>query len=188
VSDASRYSALWDRGPRLNLGCALNHLAGFINIDIDPRAEPDILVGGGPLPFMSGSFNFVMMSQVLEHIRDPFPLMDEVWRVLIPGGHVLIIVPHGMSSTQMGTPSHVVPYIADTFTAFQSERYETPGYHGFGAYEKKQVHPWEIVRIDREAKAGLPSRLPHRLLFALEPYVWNLFENLYCVMRKGGDR
>lgn len=187
MSDIRRYEHLWAEGLRLNVGCARNQLPGFLNIDIDPRCHPDMLVEPGkPWPFPSGQFNFVLMSHILEHVRDPFPLLDDVWRVLRPGGHVLIVVPHGMSEQQMGTPAHVVAYNAMSFTAFTTQRYETPGDHGYGAYEGKPVHPWELVRIDHELKHQWPRWLVWLPTF-LEPYIWNLYANIYCVMRKPSD-
>lgn len=184
MSDIRRYAYLMERGPRLNLGCASNKLEDFVNADIDSRCGPDVLCYPGEgLPFRDGTFQFALVSHVLEHVREPFQLMDELWRVLVPGAAALIVVPHGMSYTQLGTPSHVAAYIPNTFTAFQESRYTEPGNHGYGAFENKQVHPWIVERIDREAKPAV-SRLPAWLLLRLEPYLWNIFENLYCVMRK----
>jgi SAM-dependent methyltransferase len=41
---------------------------------------------GASMPFPDGSFDLVYCKQVLEHVRDPAPLLKEVHRVLIPGG------------------------------------------------------------------------------------------------------
>jgi SAM-dependent methyltransferase len=46
-----------------------------------------------PLPFKSGSFNTVLLSEVLEHIPTPEPLCKEIGRILAPKGKVLIGVP-----------------------------------------------------------------------------------------------
>jgi SAM-dependent methyltransferase len=41
---------------------------------------------GVSMPFSDGSFELVYCKQVLEHVRDPEPLLKEVHRVLVPGG------------------------------------------------------------------------------------------------------
>lgn len=42
------------------------------------------------LPFLSGSLPFVFCHQVLHHFPDPSPVVAEVLRVLLPGGHFLL--------------------------------------------------------------------------------------------------
>jgi SAM-dependent methyltransferase len=46
------------------------------------------------LPFNSDEFDLVGCSQVLEHIADEGRAADELVRVIRPGGHLLILVPH----------------------------------------------------------------------------------------------
>jgi 2-polyprenyl-3-methyl-5-hydroxy-6-metoxy-1,4-benzoquinol methylase len=47
------------------------------------------------LPIASSSVAFATLSEVLEHLRvNPFKPLREIHRVLQPGGHVLISVPH----------------------------------------------------------------------------------------------
>jgi SAM-dependent methyltransferase len=46
-----------------------------------------------PLAFPDGSFDTVVMLATLEHIRDKDPLAQECWRLLRPGGRVVITVP-----------------------------------------------------------------------------------------------
>lgn len=46
------------------------------------------------LPFASGSFDKVLMSEVLEHLADDRLAMREVLRVLRPGGTLALSVPH----------------------------------------------------------------------------------------------
>jgi ubiquinone/menaquinone biosynthesis C-methylase UbiE len=46
------------------------------------------------LPFASGSFDKVLMSEVLEHLADDRAAMQEVYRVLKPGGVLALSVPH----------------------------------------------------------------------------------------------
>jgi ubiquinone/menaquinone biosynthesis C-methylase UbiE len=45
------------------------------------------------LPFPSGTFDRIIMRDALHHVRDQGQSMSELWRVLAPGGRLLIIEP-----------------------------------------------------------------------------------------------
>jgi SAM-dependent methyltransferase len=49
---------------------------------------------GESLPFPDASFDVVLSSNVLEHVRDPARVIAEMVRVLKPGGHLQIVVPN----------------------------------------------------------------------------------------------
>lgn len=46
-----------------------------------------------PLPLASDSFDTVLLSDVLEHIREPAALLSEIERILVPGGRLILNVP-----------------------------------------------------------------------------------------------
>ena len=45
------------------------------------------------IPFDTESFDFVLNNQVMEHVPDLEGVLDEIWRVLKPGGLVLSLFP-----------------------------------------------------------------------------------------------
>ncbi|MFJ8663658.1 class I SAM-dependent methyltransferase [Streptomyces sp. NPDC093795] len=51
------------------------------------------LTGSG-LPFASGSADAVLFSEVVEHLVDPDSALDELRRVLRPGGHLMLSTPN----------------------------------------------------------------------------------------------
>jgi SAM-dependent methyltransferase len=48
---------------------------------------------GQQLPYHDGAFDMVMSADVVEHIDNPEPLLLEAFRVLRPGGLLMVIVP-----------------------------------------------------------------------------------------------
>lgn len=46
------------------------------------------------LPLQSGSVDVIIMSEVLEHLEEPQKALDEVQRILVPGGVLIISVPY----------------------------------------------------------------------------------------------
>lgn len=76
---------------KLNLGCGLrrSHISGFINIDNRQECEPDLMcdVASG-IPYPDNSVDVVYALDFIEHLErhEVLKLMDEVYRVLKPGG------------------------------------------------------------------------------------------------------
>jgi len=52
------------------------------------------LIDGAGLPFDDASFDLVTSFQVIEHVADPMPYLDEIKRVLRPGGMALFTTPN----------------------------------------------------------------------------------------------
>lgn len=52
------------------------------------------LVEATDLPVRDQVFDRVLLVHALETSDDPAALMDEIWRVLAPGGHLMIVVPN----------------------------------------------------------------------------------------------
>jgi SAM-dependent methyltransferase len=48
----------------------------------------------GGLPLASSSVDVVIMSELIEHLVDPDNALEEAWRVLVPGGTLLLSTPN----------------------------------------------------------------------------------------------
>jgi NAD(P)-dependent dehydrogenase (short-subunit alcohol dehydrogenase family)/2-polyprenyl-3-methyl-5-hydroxy-6-metoxy-1,4-benzoquinol methylase len=46
------------------------------------------------LPYPADFFDLVLAMEVLEHVFDPGSLLDEAYRVLVPGGHLILTTPN----------------------------------------------------------------------------------------------
>ncbi|MHA1265156.1 MAG: class I SAM-dependent methyltransferase [Candidatus Helarchaeota archaeon] len=46
------------------------------------------------LPFQSQSFEMIICSHVLEHVKDDIPALNEIWRILTPQGLLIFLTPN----------------------------------------------------------------------------------------------
>lgn len=73
--------------------------AEYIALDYPPtgrdlyHAKPDVFADAAHLPFADGVFDAVICLEVIEHVRDPQRVLDEIARVLRPGGAVWLSMP-----------------------------------------------------------------------------------------------
>jgi SAM-dependent methyltransferase len=65
----------------------------LVTVNIDRSSRPDVLADVAALPFGSGQFDAAILSEVLEHVRNPRGTLEEAFRVLKPGGQLLLSVP-----------------------------------------------------------------------------------------------
>ncbi len=62
---------------------------------------------GEQLPFKDGTFDLVTANMVMEHVVDPASFLQDVFRVLRPGGHFLFVTPNRI--TPMLAVSRAIP-------------------------------------------------------------------------------
>lgn len=111
----------------LDVGCGWGQYVPYLNVDyhayrgIDfaegaiadaranqpPHCQFDHADFSGGLPYEDDSFGTVLCLETLEHMPDPQLLVDEMHRVCIGGGHVVVGVPYRDSIV---TPEHLWEY------------------------------------------------------------------------------
>jgi len=78
----------------LNIGSgSTNYGTNFVNIDIDNFLNVNVKGDAHSLPFKTESFNFVVIQGVLEHIKNPELVIQEIYRILNPEGYVFAEIP-----------------------------------------------------------------------------------------------
>lgn len=93
----------------LDLGCGVGHdlirlrAAGLRPVGLDPSARAlsraaglhsAVVRGdGAQLPFRASAFDGCRIERVLQHVPDPGAILDEVMRVVQPGGFIAILEP-----------------------------------------------------------------------------------------------
>lgn len=91
----------------LEKGCSVT------GCDIEQSSEKlvDIICPATDIPIPDESFDTVFSSQVLEHVADHGKMLDECYRLLKPGGYLIISAP-------MAWEHHEVPYDFFRFTRY----------------------------------------------------------------------
>jgi SAM-dependent methyltransferase len=77
----------------LYIGGAGNTVPGYVNLDLFPLPGVDVAADAEQLPFGDSTFQRVECDAVLEHVRRPEAVMQEIERVLAPGGYAHIVTP-----------------------------------------------------------------------------------------------
>lgn len=65
----------------------------YRTLDADPRYNPDIIASVYEIPLPSSSVGAVICKSVLEHLEEPGRAVSEIYRILEPGGAILVHVP-----------------------------------------------------------------------------------------------
>ena len=114
---------------KLNLGAGDLKKDGYLSVDWNPIAKPDVVVDLNkfPYPFGDGSVEEVLAYHVLEHLEKPFDVMREIHRILAPGGKLVVKVPH--YSRGFAHPEHCHGFDI-TFPLFFNKN--SPGSHYLG--------------------------------------------------------
>lgn len=120
-----------------------------------------------PIGFESGSFDFVVCFQVIEHIKDDMHFVREVARVLRPGGKFIVSTPNApMSLTR--NPWHVREYTAEELQNLLSISFSNVMINGVVGNEKVMEYYEKnrqgVERITRFDILDLQHRLPRQLL------------------------
>src|SRR5687767_15064349 len=103
------------KGRTLDLGAQNGPYAGHfprrIAVDLNPGAGVQLRADAHMLPFLDGSFDVVLCTEVLEHLPEPQRAIDEMYRVLQPGGQLLL-------TTRFLFPIHDAPHDYFRYTKY----------------------------------------------------------------------
>jgi len=129
---------------KLNVGCGRNALAGWINLDFMPLPGVDIVADldacdSEPLPIDDDSTDEFLLSHVLEHIRKPLPLMQELYRIARPDALCVVRCPHGASDDAWTDPTHLRPYYHGSFGYFSQPYYWRADYGYRGDWQPRTI-------------------------------------------------
>jgi len=203
---------LWDfLGPParvLDVGCATGDLLAAIRArgnsnltGVEPGPEASRVardrgldVRTGVLEserFASSSFDTVLISHTIEHVRDPVAFLAEVERILAPGGHVLLWLPNvdsiearlfGRFWIGFDAPRHLSTFSAGTI----GRTLAVTGFQVVEICHEAVGLEWAwgirlLIRSRVPAAEGVHARLHPLLIVVFSPLAW-----LSSRLRKSG--
>ncbi len=116
-------------------------LPEVITSDIMPVPGCDMVFSAEQMPFADGEVSTIMMVNVFHHIRRPTGFLEEAFRVLAPGGRIVMIEPANTAFSRL------------IYTRFHHEDFDTRAgwtIKGTGPLsDSNQALPWIIFERDR---------------------------------------
>lgn len=102
---------------RIDLGCGKNKREGFLGVDTIDFDGVDVVldIGKDRWPWDDDSVEEAHASHVVEHLKpgERIHFVNELHRVLKPGGKATIIVPHWCASRAYGDLTHQWPPVVE---------------------------------------------------------------------------
>ena len=118
---ARRPTTPW-KPTRINLGSGKDYKSGWLNLDVQGRTQPDLVLdlagalelplslqaaSAGPVRLEAGSVDVIDANNVLEHVPDLPALMTNCLALLKTGGEMHVEVPYEAAPTAWQDPTHV---------------------------------------------------------------------------------
>ncbi len=108
----------------LDLGAAHNRPAGYLGVDQYPGPDVDLVATlPNRLPLDDGSVGVIRAVDFLEHVGDKIALINELYRVLAPGGILLSQTPSSDGRGAYQDPTHVAFYNENSFWYYTERQY-----------------------------------------------------------------
>jgi len=164
---------------KLDLACGQNRQEGYFGVDIAPGDKVDAVVDleQYPWPIESDSAEDIVCSHYIEHTSDLIKFMDEVYRILKPGGKIKVIAPYYTSIRCWQDPTHKHAISDATFL-----------YYNKGWREANKLDHYNI-KCDFDFTYGYDmnsqwaNRSDEARNFAITHY-WNVVNDIHVVLTK----
>lgn len=110
---------------KLDLGCGNKKRPGTTGVDINPRVSADVShnLNIFPYPFDASSVEKVYLDNTLEHLDSPIAVMEELYRIVIPGGKIKVIVPYFRSVSAFTDPTHKHFFSVESFSYYDPDHF-----------------------------------------------------------------
>lgn len=181
---------------KLDLACGNNLQKGFTGVDIvgkpDSQAEIVCNLMEFPWPIASNSVDETFCSHYLEHIPhqtaeinqpgfdDPmFHFMDEIYRILKPGGIAKFISPYYASVRSVQDPSHL-RFISEPMFNYFNKKWRTE-LNQLSHYPIKC--DFDIIKLDHAVSEEMMGKSQDAVSYAAL-HMWNVVHDLQVTLQK----
>jgi SAM-dependent methyltransferase len=120
-----------------------------------------------PIPFPDGHFHFVTAHDFIEHVprilylpqrRNPFvEVMNEIWRVLVPGGRFYSQTPAYPEAAAFWDPTHVNIITEQTFPCYFDDQNTWAKMYGFKGAFTIENQVWQKPHLVTMMKKTSPK-------------------------------
>lgn len=113
----------------------------------------------GRLPFPKGAFDAVVSFETIEHLPDIPLYLDEIRRVLRPGGVFVVSTPKApRTTTKPANPHHTIEYSSLDFRAIMEERFDS-----VDLYSQVRAEAAVLRWLKKADVLGIRARFPVRV-------------------------
>lgn len=151
----------------------------YIGLDVLDGPEVDVVVEPGKSwPIEDSSIDCVLLTQVLEHVTDKDFLLNEINRVLKPGGTIVVTVP--FLYPVHGYPYDYVRFTENGLTVLLEDKFETEervSKGGIGCVLASLLLTW----LDTSFNSNLVTRMLKGILLPIW-VVFSLIVNIFSWM------
>lgn len=137
---------------KLNLGCGTDIKQGYVNLDIIKREGVDVVhnLDSYPYPFPDNHFDEIIAIHLLEHVDDFLKTLEELYRILKPGGKIKAIVPYFSSTGAFQDPTHKHFFSKDTLTLYVlNNGYARDFNYSLASMSLKYTRPFKFLPLIR---------------------------------------
>lgn len=143
---------------KLYFGCGHHRIDGFSGVDRIKTDQTDVIhdMTQFPYPFDTDSAEEILLYNILEHLPNLLPVMEELWRICRPDAILRISVPYYNSPGASQDPTHVRFFTECTFDYFTSDPDRKLSKYNY--YSKARFRIQEINPDQNPLLSGLPTR------------------------------
>lgn len=137
----------FNRGKRIDLGGFTGQNKGFMSLNCLKPCNINHDMNKIPYPFKRDSVGVVIMTGVLEHLKEPKEVMNEIYRICKNGAFVLISVPYWKHHSILYNSDHYHDFKVEWFGSLKGFRLVDKWYLKGRIRFWKNYHSYVVLEV-----------------------------------------